>query len=120
MANAQADLVDVGAGDATLEIQTSGGAAVLATFQLAATAFGAAATGTCTAAGLPISATASGTGTAAQYQVMDGDGNVRWSGNVTATGGGGEATIDNTSVASGQSVTLTALSITMPAGQLAP
>jgi|SRR6185503_14612045 len=57
--------------------------------------------------GNPLSGTASATGTANVYDVTDSDDNVLWSGTVTATGGGGDLTLDNTSIANGQSIQIT-------------
>jgi hypothetical protein len=55
---------------------------------------------------------ASGAGTAASFRMYDGSTNCHVQGNVTATGGGGDMTIDNVSIASGQAVTVTACTIT--------
>jgi hypothetical protein len=59
------------------------------------------------------SATASGTGTAAHYRMTNSTDIEE--GTVTATGGGGDLTLDNTSIASGQTVTITSWTRTMPA-----
>ncbi|MDP9895362.1 hypothetical protein J2W32_004460 [Variovorax boronicumulans] len=75
----------------------------------------AASAGVKTFTGLPKSAVASGTGTAAHYRFKDSAGTVtHMQGTVTATGGGGDMTIDNTSVASGQTVQITSWTITAP------
>lgn len=69
--------------------------------------------GVLTFSGTPVSATASGTGTAAHYRLKDSAGTTcHAQGTVTATGGGGDMTIDNTSIASGQSVQITSWTIT--------
>src|SRR6478752_9212041 len=53
----------------------------------------------------PISGTATGTATAAHYRVYASDGTTcHMQGTVTATGGGGDMTVDNTSVTTGQTV----------------
>lgn len=53
-------------------------------------------------------AAASGTGTAASFRIYDsGVVTCHIQGNVTATGGGGDMTLDNTNIASGQTVTVT-------------
>lgn len=55
-----------------------------------------------------ISASAAAAGTAGCYAITDSAGTTIFEdGTVTATGGGGDTTIDNTSIASGQTVTLT-------------
>lgn len=58
---------------------------------------------------------ASGTGTAAHYRIKQST-TCHEQGTVTATGGGGDMTVDNTSIASGQTVTVTSFSRTMPGG----
>jgi hypothetical protein len=59
------------------------------------------------------SATASGTGTAGHYRLTNGTDIEE--GTVTATGGGGDLTLDNTSIASGQTVTVSSWTRTLPA-----
>lgn len=69
--------------------------------------------GVLTFSNTPISATASGTGTAAHYRIKDSAGTTcHMQGSVTATGGGGDMTVDNTSIASGQTVQITGWTIT--------
>lgn len=110
--NAVVDLLDIGAGtNGTLEILTSADV-VLATFTLDATAFGASAAGVATMGGLPKTVAAGATGTAAKYFIKDQDGTEVWRGTVTATGGGGDATIDNVSIVSGQNVTVNTFTYT--------
>ena len=56
---------------------------------------------------------ASGTGTAGYYRIMDSTGTTcHEQGSITASGGGGDMTVDNTSIASGQTVTVTAKTLT--------
>lgn len=58
------------------------------------------------------SATASGTGTADFWRLFASDGTTCGAqGTVTATGGGGDMTLDNASIASGQTVTVSTFSI---------
>ena len=53
------------------------------------------------------SASASGTGTAASFRIYESTATTcHIQGNVTATGGGGDLTLDNTSISSGQTVTI--------------
>jgi hypothetical protein len=59
------------------------------------------------------SATAAATGTAAHYRLTNGSDIEE--GTVTATGGGGDLTLDNVSIASGQTVTISTWTRTMPA-----
>ena len=57
--------------------------------------------------------TASGTGTAGHFRIKDSGGTTcHDQGSITATGGGGDMTVDNTSIASGQTVTVTTFSKT--------
>jgi hypothetical protein len=84
---------------------------VLATIALPATPF-TSGTGAVTLNGT-WSASASGTGTAAHYRLTNGTDIEE--GTVTATGGGGDLTLDNTSIASGQTVTISTWTRTMPA-----
>lgn len=56
---------------------------------------------------------ANNTGTAAHFRLKDSGGTVTgMQGSVTATGGGGDITLDNTSIASAQPVTITAFTLT--------
>lgn len=80
-------------------------AVVLASFALGATPFGASAAGTATAAAIT-SVSAAAAGTAASYQALDSTGTLVWSGSVTAAGGGGDMELDNTVIASGQTVSI--------------
>jgi hypothetical protein len=99
-----------GAGAGKLKIRTSG-AALLVSITLADPAFGAPSVGVATAAGLPLSGTASGNGTADNAEVTDSDDTVLWSGTLAALG----LTLDNTSIASGQTVTINTWTHTQPA-----
>lgn len=57
---------------------------------------------------LPSAVNALAAGTAGHYRIVDSAGTTcHEQGTVTATGGGGDLTVDNTSIASGQSVNLT-------------
>lgn len=59
------------------------------------------------------SGTASGTGTAGHFRIKDSTGTTtHLQGSVTLTGGGGDMTVDNTSIASAQTVTVTSFTIT--------
>ncbi|MGA4923535.1 hypothetical protein, partial [Bacillus subtilis] len=53
------------------------------------------------------------TGTAAHFRIYASDGTTAHiQGTVTATGGGGDLTLDNTSIASGQAIAISSFSIT--------
>lgn len=56
---------------------------------------------------------ASGTGDAGHYRLLDSAGTTcHEQGSITATGGGGDMTVDNISIASGQTVTVTTKTLT--------
>lgn len=56
---------------------------------------------------------ADATGTAGHFEIMDSGGTVcHIQGTVTATGGGGDMTLDSVSIASGQQVTISSFTIT--------
>jgi hypothetical protein len=108
--NAQADAFDtlINAGTAqTLVLIDSTGPTVLVTFTLDGTnAFGAASSGAITLTGLPLSASASAgaAATAETYEIRI-DGTACWTGGVTGAD----------TITSGQTVNLTAFTITWPA-----
>lgn len=63
----------------------------------------------------PVAGTAVGTGTAAHYRIVDSAGTTcHEQGTVTATGGGGDVTIDNTSIVTAQSVNISSWTVTEP------
>lgn len=87
----------------------------LITYSLASDWAAAASGGTKQLNNLPITGTASATGTAASYRLYASDGTTCHSqGTVTATGGGGDITIDNTSIVNTQTVNITAGTFTAP------
>lgn len=111
--DAVVDLVDIGSGsNGKLRIR-DGSNVTLCDINLSEPAFGSASTGVATAAGLPLSGTASATGTAANYQVLDENGAAVWSG--TAGTSGTDMILDNTSIASGQTITVSSWTHTQPA-----
>jgi hypothetical protein len=99
------------------------GGTLLASITLPADAFGAASTGACAKSGTWEDTSANATGTAAHFRIKQtgdtggatGTADERIEGTVTGTGGGGDLELDNTSIASGQTVTITSFSVTMPA-----
>jgi hypothetical protein len=122
-ADAIADLFDAGSGAGTLKIYTgsqpttpqdAATGTLLATVTLADPAFGSAATGVVTGTD-PASVTAVATGTAGWFRAADSAGATILDAEVTATGGGGVMQLSSTSIVSGGSVDITALSLTMPA-----
>ena len=57
---------------------------------------------------------ADASGTAAHYRIISSGGVCKLQGTVTATGGGGDMTVDNTVFAAGQGFTITSWAISMP------
>lgn len=110
---AVADKIDDGSGSGKLIIGTIDMASILATIPLADPS-GLAANGVLTLDLDPdISVTASGGGVAAAAKITNSDGTDRITGlTVTVTGGEGDITLDSINITSGQTVILTAGSIT--------
>jgi hypothetical protein len=63
-------------------------------------------------ASLPLTGNAVAAGTAGYFRLRNAGDTARIEGNITATGGGGDMTVDNTSITSGQSVSVTGFTIT--------
>jgi len=64
---------------------------------------------------LPLTAGAVAAGTAAHFRLYASDGTTcHMQGTVTATGGGGDMTVDNTNIANGQQVQITGFTLTAP------
>ena len=92
---------------------TADSGTVLATLNLPSDWLAAASGGTKSKAGTWQDTSADNTGTVAHFRIYDSGGTTcHWQGSVTITGGGGDMEIDNTSVATGQSITVTALTLT--------
>lgn len=86
---------------------------VLATLNLPADWMAAASAGGKSLLGSWADSSADATGTAAHYRIYASDGTTcGLQGSVTATGGGGDITLDNTSIAAGQAITITAFALT--------
>lgn len=86
---------------------------VLATLSLPSDWLAAASSGSKAKSGTWEDTSADNTGTAAHFRIYASDGTTQHiQGTVTATGGGGDLTVDNTSFASGQAFTVTSFSLT--------
>jgi hypothetical protein len=120
--NAMLDATETGIGaSAVMKIRTGAPPAnitdadtgtVLATINLPADWMAAAAAGSKAKSGTWQDATADATGTAGHFRVYASDGTTQHiQGTVTATGGGGDMELDNTSIAAGQSVTITGFTL---------
>jgi len=102
-----------GSAPADCSVGTTG--TVLATLNLPSDWLAAAASGAKSKSGTWQDASADAAGTAGYYRVFDSSGvTCHLQGTVTATGGGGDLTLDNTNIAAGQLVTIT--SFTLNAG----
>lgn len=121
--NAQLDAVETAIGvSAVLKIRsgappadvaTADSGTVLATFNLPSDWMAAASGGSKAKAGTWQDTSADATGTAAHWRLYASDGTTPHAqGTVTATGGGGDLTLDNVSIASGQSVTISTFTLT--------
>ncbi len=112
------DGIDATFNGATLTVRTgaapgasnSATGTVLATVTLPADAFAAASSGTKAKSGTWEDTSADNTGTAAHFRIV-GTGGEIIEGDITATGGGGAMTLDNTSLASGQDFLITAFTL---------
>ena len=92
---------------------TADSGTVLAEMTLPSDWMAAASGGTKSLSGTWQDASADATGTAGHFRVYNSAGTVcHIQGTVTATGGGGDMTLDNTSIASGQEVNVTAFTLT--------
>jgi hypothetical protein len=86
---------------------------LLATLTLPSTWLNAASGGAVTIAGGPWTGTGSAAGTAASFRIKDSTGTTcHLQGTVTATGAGGDMTLDNTSIASSQNINITGFTVT--------
>lgn len=121
-ANAVVDSIDLGAGTAKVRVytgtqpataNTTASGTLLVEFDLPNPAFGAASSGVATANAIS-NATATASGTAGWFRCVDRDNAAVLDGSVTATGGGGDMTMNTTTVTSGAAVSITSWTVTMP------
>ena len=100
-------------GAAPANVATADSGTVLATLSLPSDWMAAASGGAKALNGTWQDSSADATGTAAHFRIYASDGTTAHiQGTVTATGGGGDMTVDNTSFASGQSFTITTFTLT--------
>ena len=93
-------------------VATADGGTVLATLSLPSDWLAAASSGSKAKSGTWEDSSADAAGTAAHFRIYASDGTTaHMQGTVTATGGGGDLTVDNTSFASGQSFSVTSFTI---------
>lgn len=121
--NARLDAVEVAIGaSAKLEIfsgampascATASSGTKLAEFDLASDWASDATGGTKALSSTPITASGAGNGTAGYFRIFANDGTTcHLQGTVTAAGGGGDMTVDNPSIVTGQIVTITGFTMT--------
>jgi hypothetical protein len=100
-------------GAAPADCATADSGTVLATMTLPSDWLANAASGSKAKAGTWSDSSADAAGTAAHFRIYASDGTTcHLQGTVTATGGGGDLTLDNVSIAAGQSITITSFSLT--------
>lgn len=110
-----AAILKIATGAAPANCAAAATGTILATITLPADWYNAFGSGTSTKIGTWEDTSADNTGTAAHFRLYASDGTTcGLQGTVTATGGGGDLTLDNTSIAATQDVIITAFSLTMP------
>lgn len=107
------DQLDEGTPPGTLVLQTSGDVEV-ATLTFSTTAFGAASSGTATANAITADTSATG-GTVAKARWKNAAGTDKVICSVTATGGGGDITLNSVVISAGQQVSVSSLTYSAPA-----
>jgi hypothetical protein len=106
-------IMKIRSGAAPADCATADSGTVLATLNLPSDWLANAASRSKAKSGTWQDASADATGTAAHFRVYDSGGTVCGiQGTVTATGGGGDMTVDNTSFAAAQSFTVTSFTLT--------
>ena len=106
-------VLKIRSGSAPTNITDADSGTVLATLSLPSDWMANAASGSKSKSGTWQDTSADNTGTAAHFRVYASDGTTQhMQGSITATGGGGDMTVDNTSFATGQSFTVTAFTLT--------
>ncbi len=106
-------ILRIRSGAAPANCGTADSGTALATFNLPSDWMAAASSGSKAKSGTWEDTSADATGTAGHFRVYDSTGTTcHIQGTVTATGGGGDMTLDNVSIASGQTVTITTFTLT--------
>ena len=113
LCNAFVDAIDGGAGDGLLTLHTAAFALLLATLTFAGPAFGASASGTATAGTIIGDASADLSGTAVVFRIATSLPTTLFEGTVGA--GSGDIDFNTNVFTAGDSVDVTAMTITMPA-----
>lgn len=106
-------ILKIRTGSAPANVAAAASGTVLATLNLPSGWLAAASSGSKSKSGTWEDTSADATGTAGHFEITASDGATRHiQGTVTATGGGGDMTLDNVSIASGQAVTITSFTLT--------
>ncbi|HNI20771.1 MAG TPA: hypothetical protein PLS35_18770 [Nitrospira sp.] len=106
-------VLKIRSGSAPTNITDADSGTVLATLSLPSDWMANAASGSKSKSGTWQDTSADNTGTAAHFRLYASDGTTQhMQGSITATGGGGDMTVDNTSFVAGQSFTVTAFTLT--------
>lgn len=106
-------VLKIRSGAAPADVATADSGTVLATLTLPSDWMAAAAAGAKAKSGTWQDASADATGTAAHFRIYASDGTTAHAqGTVTATGGGGDMTLDNVSIAIAQSITISSFTLT--------
>ena len=113
-ADAIVDLIDGGSGSYGDIAFLDSSDTVLCVCNMSNPAFGSASNGTATANSIS-NGTVSTSGTIAKVKIRDTDDNEVMECTITVTGGGGEFEIGNLTVSSGDTISVTSFTVTMPA-----
>jgi hypothetical protein len=106
-------VLKIRSGSAPANVATADSGTVLATLNLPSDWMAAAGSGAKAKSGTWEDTSADATGTAAHFRLYASDGTTaHLQGTVTATGGGGDMTVDNTSFAAAQAFTITGFTLT--------
>jgi len=106
-------ILKIRTGAAPANCATADSGTVLATLSLPSDWMAAASSGAKAKSGTWEDTSADASGTAGHFRIYASDGTTcHFQGSITATAGGGDMTLDNTSIAVGQQVTVTAFSLT--------
>lgn len=106
-------ILEIRSGSAPANCAAADSGTLLASMSLPSDWMAAASSGAKALSGTWQDTSANNTGTAAHFRIKDSGGTTcHMQGTVTATGGGGDLELQNTSIASGQSVTITAFTLT--------
>ena len=105
-------ILRIRSGSAPADCATADSGTVLAEMTLPSDWMAAASSGSKAKSGTWSDSSANATGTAAHFRIYDSGGSTcHLQGTVTATGGGGDLTLDNTSIASGQVVSVSTFTL---------